>query len=57
MKFTIHRTEGEKVDRSYFVSTTSTRFMDTYTLASQLQQRAHLCAWLETGRKLGTFSF
>ena len=39
--FTNHKTSGE--GGGHFLTTTSTRFTDTWTLAGRLLQRAHLC--------------
>ena len=41
----------------YFLSTPSTLFMDTQTLAGRLLQRAHLCAQLAARLEAGTFGF
>ena len=39
----------------YTLSTTSTRFTNTQTLAGLLLQRAHFCAWLAAGIEHGLF--
>ena len=56
----IHDSQDSKGRRKlsfYNFSTTSTRFIDTQTLAGLLLQRAHLCAQLVVEIEPGTFDF
>ena len=55
--FMNHRTASEGRGHYFnsFISLTSTRFKDTYTLVGWF--RTHLCTQIVTGLKLGIFSF
>ena len=57
MTLTIHMTVGKVRGHFRFLSTTSSRFTNTYTLAGRLLQGGHLCIWWVVGVKPGNSKF